>query len=105
MAENDGLSFLANNPVETPSRASPPIIKGIIVKLIYSPPTAPVSSPAHGPARKPLINMGSCVKCIWEGKGPAEMGIAKGTIDRIFDRAAIRAANANSFACPKFKPR
>lgn len=59
MAERNGLSFLANNPVEAPRRANPPIMKGIIVKPMYNPPMAPVSSPAHGPARTPLMNMGS----------------------------------------------
>jgi hypothetical protein len=101
----EGLSFLANSPVETPSMASPPIIKGIPTeKLIYSPPIAPVNNPAHGPARMPLMNIGSCVKCILEGNGPAAMGITNGSIDRTFDKAAIKAANVNIFALLKVKP-
>ncbi len=82
--------------------ASPPIIKGIPTeKLIYNPPIVPVNNPAHGPARMPLMNMGSWVKCILEGKGPAAIGMTSGSIERMFDKAAIRAANVSSFACLK----
>ncbi len=57
-----------------------------------------MSSLANGPARMPLMNMGSCVKCILEANGPMAMGITKGSIERMFDKAAISAANVNSFA-------
>jgi len=46
----------------------------------------------------PLMNMGSCVKCIFEANGPMVMGITKGSIERMFDKAAIKAANVNIFA-------
>lgn len=53
------FNFLEKNPAAAPKRANPPMMKGISTeKLMYSPPMAPVNSPAHGPAKMPLMSIG-----------------------------------------------
>lgn len=78
--------------------ANPPTIKGISAeKLMYNPPIAPVSRPIHGPARMPLISMGTWVKWMLEFKDPIAIGITKGGVDKMFDRAAITATKVMVF--------
>lgn len=101
MPANRGLSFsfLVKSPAAAPRRANPPIMKGISTeKLMYSPPIAPVNSPAQGPARMPLMSMGIWVKWISEGKAPIVNGMTSGGSDRIVDKAAIKAMSVNVFA-------
>ena len=92
------FSFLAKNPAAAPRMANPPMIKGISTeKLMYNPPIAPASRPAHGPAMMPLMSMGIWVKWMLELKDPMAIGTAKGAIDRMFDRAAITATKVRVF--------
>lgn len=101
--ENMGLSFisLAKNPELSPRIANPPTTKGFSAeKLIYNPPIAPVIRPIHGPASMPLISMGNWVKCMLEFRGPRAIGITKGVVDRMFDRAAIAAMKVMVFVVP-----
>ena len=99
MPEKRGLSFnfLEKNPAAAPRMANPATMKGILNKLMYNPPTAPVSMPAQGPARMPLSIMGIWVRWMLELKDPMVIGTAKGVIDRMFDRAAIMATNVRVF--------
>ena len=92
------FSFLAKNPAAAPRRANPPTMKGISTeKLMYNPPMAPVKRPAHGPAMMPLMSMGIWVKWMLELKDPMAIGMVKGVIDKMFDRAAIMATNVRVF--------
>jgi len=95
-----GLSpiLLAKKPEANPRIANPPTINGISTeKLMYNPPIAPVIRPIHGPARMPLIRIGNCVRCMLEFKDPIGIGITKGGVDRMFDRAAIIAIKVMVF--------
>ena len=95
-----GLSpiLLAKKPEANPRIANPPVINGISTeKLMYNPPIAPVIRPIHGPARMPLIRMVHCVRCMFEFKDPIGIGITKGGVDRMFDRAAIIAIKVRVF--------
>jgi len=92
------FSFLAKNPAAAPRRANPPTINGISTeKLMYNPPIAPVSRPAHGPARMPLMSIGIWVKWISEAKEPMVIGITRGGSDKMVDRAAIKATRVRVF--------
>ena len=92
------FSFLAKNPAAPPRMANPPMMKGISTeKLIYNPPIAPVSRPAHGPAMIPHKSIGIWVKWMLELKDPIEIGTANGVIDRMFASAAIMATIVKVF--------
>ena len=66
-------------------------MKGTAEMLMYIPPIAPVNRPAHGPARHPLKKIGSCERWILDTNGPRTIGIAKGSTDSTFVKAANRA--------------
>jgi len=92
------FSFLVKSPAAAPRRANPPIMKGISTeKLMYRPPIAPVSSPANGPARMLLINIGIWVKWISDGKVPMVIGMMRGGSDKMVDNAAINAMSVKVF--------
>lgn len=92
------FSFLAKNPAAAPNKANPPIMKGISTeKLMYSPPMAPVRSPAHDPAKIPLMSIGIWVKWISDGNVPRVTGMTRGGSDRMVDNAAIRAMRVRVF--------
>ena len=89
---------MAKKPEANPRIANPPAINGISTeKLMYNPPIAPVIRPIQGPARMPLIRMGNCVRCMLEFKDPIGIGITKGGVDRMFERAAITAIKVMVF--------
>jgi len=77
--------------------AIPPTINGILLTLMYNPPTAPATIPAQGPAKIPQRNMASWKKCMAEVNSPSWIWMANGGIDMTFAKAAITAVNAKTF--------